>query len=301
MEKYDLVIIGSGPAGYSASIYASRYKLNHVLIGEMPGGAGSYAHKVFNYPGYKDIPGVELMMKMKDQVMSYNPKVVMDKVISLVKKDGGFVIDSFGNGSFFSRAVLIATGTKRTELGIPSEKKFKGKGVSYCATCDGMLYKDKVVAVLGGSNAANMSTVYLSDIAKKVYQIYRKDNLRGEQLWIDEVMSRDNVEVIFNANVVEFLGDDVLKQIRLDKDGMMFDVDGAFVEIGSTPSLDFNPGVELNEEGYVVVGNDQRTSVEGIYAAGDITTNSSNFRQIVTACSEGAIAAHEIYFWLKKN
>jgi thioredoxin reductase (NADPH) len=299
MEKYDLIIIGSGPAGYSASIYASRYKMNHIVVGEMPGGAGSYAHKVFNYPGYKEITGVELMMKMKEQALSYGVELFMDRVVS-VKKEGNFVVETKGMKSFESKAVLIATGTKRITLDIPSENKFKGKGISYCATCDGMLYKDKVVAVVGGANAANMSAVYLSDIAKKVYVIYRRESLRGEQMWIDEVMSKENIEVIFNANVVEFLGDDILKQIRLDKDDMVVDVDGVFVEIGSKPSLDFNPGVDLCEQGYIKVDNHQKTSAEGIYAAGDITTNSASFHQVVTACSEGAVAAHSIYYWLKR-
>jgi thioredoxin reductase (NADPH) len=176
-KKYELIIIGSGPAGYSASIYASRYKVDHLVLGEMPGGAGSYAHKVFNYPGYIEIPGVELMMKMKDQAASYGVEILMEKVVS-VKKNNDFIVETNSGKSFESKAILIATGTKRITLGVPTENQFKGKGVSYCATCDGMLYKDKVVAVVGGANAANMAAVYLSDIAKKVYVIYRRDKLK---------------------------------------------------------------------------------------------------------------------------
>jgi thioredoxin reductase (NADPH) len=301
-SKYDLIIIGSGPAAYSASLYASRYKIDHVIIGAMPGGTASFAHRICNFPGFKKITGLELMMKMREQVLEYGVGEIMDKVTGVVKNDDGlFNVQTQSNGDFSSKSVLVAVGTERRELGISSEAKFKGKGVSYCATCDGMFYKDKVVAVLGGSNSANMAAVYLADICKKVYIIYRKDRLRGEELWIDEVMKNEKIEVVFNANVVEFLGDDSLESIRLDKDNMVLDVSGVFVEIGSKPGLDFDLGVDLNEGGYIVVNNEQKTSVEGIYAAGDITTNSNHFEQVVVACSEGAVAANSIYYDLKKG
>ncbi len=301
-SKYDLIIVGSGPAAYSASLYASRYKIDHVIIGAMPGGTASSAHRICNFPGFKEITGLELMMKMREQVLDYGVSEIMDKVTEVVKKDDGFFnVQTQSNGEFLSKMVLVAVGTERRELGVPSEAKFKGKGVSYCATCDGMFHKDKVVAVLGGSNSANMAAVYLADICKKVYIIYRRDRLRGEELWVDEVMKNEKIEVVFNANVVEFLGDDSLESIRLDKDNMVLDVSGVFVEIGSKPGLDFDLGAELNKDGYIVVDEKQKTSVEGIYAAGDITTNSNHFEQVIVACSEGAVAANSIYYDLKKG
>ena len=300
MEKYDLVIIGTGPAGYAASVYASRYKVNHVVIGAMPGGTASSAHRICNFPGYEEIPGLELMMKMRQQMLSYGTKEVMDRVVGISKEGNDFVVNTEKSGSYRSSSVLVAVGTKRRKLGLKEEKKYEGKGLSYCVTCDGMFYKDKEIAVVGGSDAANMATVYLSDIVKKVYVIYRGQKLRGEQLWIDEVMKAKNVEIIFNANVVELLGESSLEGVRLDKDNMKLDVGGVFVEIGSDPSLDFELDIDLNEAGYIVVDKAQKTSLDGIYAAGDITTNSNGFQQVVTACSEGAIAINSIYYCLKK-
>lgn len=301
-SKYDLIIIGSGPAAYSASLYASRYKIDHLIIGAMPCGTASSAHRICNFPGFKKITGLELMMKMREQVMEYGVNEMMDKVTGVVKNDDGtFTVQTQSNGDFSCKKVLVAVGTERRKLGIPSEKKFEGKGISYCATCDGMFYKDKTVAVLGGSNSANMAAVYLADICKKVYIVYRRDKLRGEELWIDEVMKNEKIEVVFNANAVELLGEDSLKSIRLDKDNMVLDVEGVFVEIGSTPGLDFDLGVELNEHGYIVVNHEQKTNVDGIYAAGDITTNSNQFEQIIVACAEGAVAANTIYYDLKRG
>ncbi len=300
MEKHDLIIVGSGPAAYAASVYASRYKINHLVIGAMPGGTASSAHRICNFPSYKEIPGLELMMKMRDQVLSYGTKEIMDKVVSVSKSENGFEIETESNGKFNSSCVLMAVGTKRRKLGLENEKKYEGKGLSYCVTCDGMFFKEKVVAVVGGSDAANMAAVYLSDIVKKVYVIYRGEKLRGEQLWIDEVMEAKNVEIVFNANVIELLGEKSLEKVRLDKDGMELEVNGVFVEIGSDPSLDFDLKVDLDENGYILVNESQQTSLDGIYAAGDITTNSNGFQQVVTACSEGAIAVNSIYYWLKK-
>lgn len=301
MKKYDLIIVGSGPAAYTASVYASRYKISHVIIGSMPGGNASSAHRICNFPAFDEISGLELMMKMRSQVSSYGVDEVMDRVVGVSESGDGLVVKTEKNGEYLGSKVLMAVGTKRRRLGLSSEKKFEGKGLSYCVTCDGMFYKDKIVAVVGGSDAANMAAVYLSDIVEKVYVIYRGEKLRGEQLWIDEVMSAENVEVIFNANVVDLLGNESLEKVKLDKDDIELEVGGVFVEIGSDPCLDFDLGVELNNAGYIVVNDEQKTSKEGIYAAGDITTNSNGFQQVVTACSEGAVAVNSIYFSLKKG
>lgn len=299
-KQKELIIIGSGPAAYTASIYASRYKVDHMIIGSMPGGTITSAHKVCNYPGFDEISGMDLMMKVREQVNSYEVDEVMSKVIRVDRgKDGLFSVHAENGGVFVSKSILIAVGTKRRNLGLPSESRLEGKGISYCCTCDGMFYKDKVVGVIGGANAANMAAIYLADIARKVYVIYRKGELRGDRLWIDEVLSNGKIELVLNSNVVEFLGDDVLTGVRIDKDDQEIALDGAFLEIGSVPSLDFDTGVELTEDKYIKVDGAQKTSIDGIYAAGDITDASDGFHQVITACSEGAIAAHSIYYWLK--
>ena len=298
----DLIIVGAGPASYSASIYASRYKLDHTIVGALPGGTITSAHRVCNYPAFEDISGNELMMKMREHAMNYGVEEVMDKVVSVdSSNEGNFCIKTEREKEFFSRSLLIATGTKRKKLGIPSEEKFEGKGISHCPTCDASFYKDKVVAVVGGANAANMAAVYLSDVAKKVYMIYRGDELRGDRMWVDEVLNNGGIELIFNANVVEFLGDETLKGVKLDKGDMELELEGVFLEIGSDPVLDFNLGVDLTDHGYIDVDEKQKTSLEGVYASGDITSASNGFQQVIVACSEGAIAANSIYYWLKSS
>ncbi len=299
MEILDLIIVGAGPAGYTASIYSSRYKINHMIIGMMPGGTITSAHKVCNYPGFDDISGVDLMMKMRKGALDYGVEEVMAKVVNVKRQDNVFLVELENGQSFKSRSVLIAIGTKRRSLGIDSEKKFEGKGLTYCSTCDGMLYKGKVVGVVGGANAATMSAIYLADIAERVYLIYRGDSLRGDKLWIDEVLSKKNVELILNSNVVELLGNNLLEGVRLDTSNRILDLNGLFLEIGAVSALDFDLGVDLTEHGYIVVDEGQGTSVDGIYAAGDITTGSNSFHQVVTACSEGAIASNSIYYYLK--
>ncbi len=298
----DLIIIGAGPASYTASIYASRYKLDHAIVGLMPGGAITSAHRVCNYPAFEDLSGNDLMMKMRQHALNYGVEELVYRVVSVGgNREEGFYIGTEGGKEFSSRALLIATGTRRRKLGISSESKFEGKGISHCATCDGSFYKDKVVAVVGGANAANMAAVYLSEIAKKVYVIYRRNELRGDRIWIDEVLNSGNIELILSANVIEFLGDETLRAVRLDRDNMELEVDGAFLEIGADPALDFDPGIKLTDEGYILVDESQKTSKEGIYAAGDITNASNGFQQVITACSEGAIAANSIYYWLKAS
>ncbi len=298
-KKLDLIIVGLGPSGYCASIYASRYKMDHILIGSLPGGTVSSAHKICNYPGLQDISGIDLMVKMRKHALSYGVEEVMGKVIEVKKEDKGFKVFLENGDTFESKSVLISTGTKRRNLGLPSEKKFEGKGISYCSTCDGAFYKEKVVGVVGGSNAATMSAIYLSDIAKKVFVIYRGPELKGDRLWIDEVLKKSNVELILNANIVEFVGDGFLNSVKLDIDNRVVDLDGVFLEIGSVPSLDFKIDIAVNDRGYISVDSSQKTSVDGLYASGDITDSSNGFQQIVTSCSEGAIASNSIYYYLK--
>ena len=303
-DKYSLVIIGAGPAGFSASIYASRYKIDNLVIGQAIGGLIFEAHKVCNFPSEEEINGQDLANKMKAHAESLGASVLLDKVISVNKAEEGFSISTMNGKKVFASAIILALGTEHRKLGLPNEGKFLGKGLSYCATCDAMFYKDKTVVVVGGANSAHTSSLYLSEIAKKVYQIYRKDKLRGERAWVEQVLSNKKIEVIYNTQVVELKGESKLEKIILNEPyqgSKEILTDGLFVEIGTSPKSELIDILKLekNEAGYVIVDSAQRTNQEGVWAAGDITTASNGLRQVITASSEGAIAADDVFKFLQ--
>ena len=306
INKYSLIIIGAGPAGLTASIYASRYKIDNLIIGEVVGGLTFEAHKICNFPTEEEISGIELTEKMKNNAKSLGAVLRMDKVIGINKKNKLFEVVTQSGEEFYTEAILLATGTERRKLNIPKENELLGKGIHYCATCDAVFYKDKVVAVVGGGDSANTASFYLAKVAKKVYQIYRKDKLRGEGLWIDQVINNKKIEVIYNREVIGLEGKEKLKKIILNvsyKGTKKIDIDGLFIEIGTVPVKGLIEKLSVNTDnyGYIKVNTDQTTSEKGIWAAGDITTNSNNFHQIITACSEGAIAAENIFNFLSRS
>ena len=303
---YDIAIIGSGPAGFAASIYASRYKLSNIVFGKLMGGTITEAHKVCNYPGVKDISGLELGMNFYNQAKELGGEYKAEHIIDIQTKDNVFFLTTEGNTQYIAKTVILGIGTNRNKLNLKNEDYYLGKGLSYCATCDAMFYKGKTVAVIGGSNASTMAASMLSDIAKKVYIIYRGTELRGEPLWVDEVTKKENIEIIFTTIVIGLEGEKKLEKIKLSRayNGSEYlDVDGAFVEIGSVPNVDLATklGIELDEKKYLKVGNDQSTSVEGVWAAGDCTSGSNRFRQVVTATAEGAVAANSIFSYIKRG
>ncbi|MDD2577822.1 MAG: FAD-dependent oxidoreductase [Candidatus Dojkabacteria bacterium] len=303
---YDIAIVGSGPASFSASIYASRYRLKNIIFGRQMGGTISDTHKVCNYPGVSDISGLELATRMYEQTKEQGAEISLESVKDIKKENNIFKLITDADKEYYSKTVIIATGTKRNKLALPREELFLGKGLSYCATCDGMFYKDKVVAVIGGSNAATMAASMLSDIAKQVYIIYRGTELRGEPAWIEVVETKENITVLFETLVIGLEGTDRLERVKLSKaykNSSYLDVDGVFVEIGSEPNivLPMKLGLELDERQYIKVEKDQSTNIEGIWAAGDCTTASNDFRQVVTAVAEGAIAANSIYVYLREH
>jgi len=305
-NKYSLIIIGAGPSGLTASIYASRYKIDHLIIGQAIGGLAFDAHKICNFPTEQEISGAELTKKMKEHAEFLGGTSIMDKVIDVRREnDKLFKITTQGEKIFWAKALLLAIGTKYRKMDLPDEDKFLGKGISYCATCDAMFYKDKTVAVIGGSDSANTASLYLSQIANKVYQIYRRNKLRGETAWIEQVLASKKIEVIYNATVTALKGEEKLEKIVLSTLGQNkkeLAVDGLFIEIGSVPDalLTKQLNLDIDKNGFIKVSPEQKTSQIGVWAAGDITNASNYFRQIITACAEGAIAAENIYKFLQK-
>lgn len=305
-NTYDIAIVGSGPAGYTASIYASRYKLKNIVFGKLIGGTITEAHKVCNYPGLPDISGIDLGYKFHEQAKDLGGEYSTESITEITKEGEIFKLLTDSNKQYFARTVILATGTERNKLAIPGEDKYIGKGLSYCATCDASFYKDKAVGVVGGSNAATMAATLLSDLAKQVYIIYRGTELRGEPAWVEPILKKGNVKVLFQTLIVGLEGEPRLQRVKLSKpfnDSEYLDVDGVFVEIGSEPNitLPLKLGLKLDKQNYIEVDNTQATSIEGIWAAGDCTTNSNKFKQVVTATSEGAVAANSIFCYLKES
>ncbi|MFA6383556.1 MAG: FAD-dependent oxidoreductase [Parcubacteria group bacterium] len=305
IKTYPLIIIGAGPAGLAASIYASRYGVKHIIVGELLGGLIAETHLIDNYPGIEDVTGFEFGQKLAHHAQKYGVEIMPGRVQKIFKAEADFEIELAGGGIISSKAILIATGTKHRKLGIKGEEEFLGKGVSYCATCDGFFYKNKTVAVVGGSDSAAGAAVYLSEICEKVYLIYRRKKLRAEDFWVNLVEKNSKIEVVYNTNIVEILGAEKVCEVQLDKiykNAETLSVDGLFIEAGSVPSIDFAGGLELetDENGYIKIKSDSSTSTLGVWAAGDTTTGSDKFCQVITACAEGAIAARSISNYLKK-
>jgi len=297
---YDVVIVGAGPAGLTAGIYAARYAMSAAVVGPDVGGTANLAHDIQNWPGFKG-PGMELMMKFKEHLESFGVPLVVCDVKSVEKTDDCFVV-STEKETFKGLSVVLAMGTKRRELEVPGEKKYFGKGVSYCATCDCHFFKDKVVGVVGGSDAAATAAQILANHASKVYVIYRKDHMRAEPARVQELESNSKVEFIYRANVTEIIGDSAMKKVKLDT-GAEVELDGLFIEIGGVPitAVAKELGVELAPNQRIQVDTGMKTNIDGVFAAGDITTGSNQFNQIVTAAAEGSIAALSAFNFVKKR
>lgn len=297
MQKnlFDLAIIGAGPAALSAAVYAARYKMNAIVIGQNPGGYVNDAHLVENWLGEKSIKGSELSAKFVEHVKNFEIEIRQKDIKAILKNGDHFSITA-GDDVVEAKQIIIATGTERNKLGIKGEEEFLGKGVSYCATCDGFFFRDRTVAVIGGGDSAATSALSLADVAKKVYVIHRRDELRACPAWKEQVHASDKIECVLGAQLKEIAGENVVKKLILDN-GQELDVDGVFIEIGSTPASTFIKalGVDTDEKGYIVVNDKQQTNVKNIYAAGDITTASSKLKQMIVAAAEGAVAAYNAY------
>lgn len=297
---YDLIIIGAGAGGLTAALFAVRYKLNTLVLSKDIGGLSLEASKIENYPGFISISGNELMELFRKQVAALGVEIVQEEVIRIDKilTGNSFVVTTEKN-SYDAKAIILAIGTKRRKLNVAGEDKFLGKGVSYCANCDAPLFKKKIVAVVGGSDAAAMSALLISEYAKKVYIIYRKSDLRAEPITVEKIKKNKKIEIIYNANVSKISGKDFVESVLLDN-GKELKIDGLFIEIGTTPSLALTKPLGLNTDslGYIITNEKMETNVEGVFAVGDIVKK--DLRQIITACSDGAIAALSAYKYIKQ-
>ena len=285
MEKYDVIIIGLGPAGAAAAIYSSRAGLSSVVLeGNAPGGQVVLTDKLENYPGIASVEGWKLATDMLGQVEKCGAKVVYERVsrVDLAAK-----IVETGSHSFEAGAIIIAGGASARKLGLPGEEKLIGRGISYCAVCDGGFYKGKTVAMVGGGETAVGDAIYLSRICEKVYLIHRRDSLRASKSKQKLLFNCNNVEVLYNSTVSELETDGRLTGVLLGS-GQRIGLDGLFVAIGSQPDTSIYEGLTL-EDGYIVTDESMSTAIPGVFAAGDI--RSKKVRQVVTAVSDGAIAA----------
>ena len=290
---YEIAIVGAGAAGCAAAIYAGRSGASVVVFDRgMGGGLTMEAPKIENYPGFKSIGGVELAEKMKEHAAEYAEMKYGEEVKELkVTQDGVEVITN--RGKYFVGAVILCTGTEHRKLGVKGEKEFAGRGVSYCATCDGFFFKGKKVVVVGGGNSAVIEAIYLKQIGCDVYVIHRRDELRAEKA-LEEEAKEKGIHFIWNSVVEEIIGKEMVEGVKIKNvktgEEKILEVSGVFVSIGEEPQnqLAKQLGLKLDENGYIVVDGMGRTNVERIFAAGDIT---GGVRQIITACAKGAKAA----------
>ncbi len=301
MKKFDVIIIGAGPAGMTAGIYSARSGLNTGIISKDIGGTTNSILLLENWPGFNG-KGNELMKKFYEQLKEYEEvKVIMSDVERIERKNDSFVVKT-KKDVFEAKSIIIATGTERRKLGVPGEEELTGKGVSYCVTCDAFFFKGKVVGVVGGSDCAAVSALALSDLCKKVYIIYRGQKLRCEDINYERLKKKSNVEMVYNAIPKKIVGKEKVNGIEVEEKDKKrtIELDGIFVEIGSVPLNKFAKELDLklDKEGYILVDEDMKTSVGGVFAAGDIT--SQKLKQVVVASGQGSIAAKSAYAYIKK-
>lgn len=291
---YDVIIVGAGPAGLTASIYARRAnKSVLVLEATTYGGQIINTLDIENYPAAPHISGYDFATKLYNQAKEQGAQIVFEKVVKI--KDGDLKEVATKNNTYKSKALILATGSDNRKLGIDGEDELIGKGISYCATCDGGFYKGKDVAVVGGGNTALEDALYLSDIANKVYLIHRRDSFRGEESLVEKIKSKDNIECIYNSSVISLKHDDVLTGIVVsdkEKNSTTINVSGLFIAVGRIPENEnFRELINLDNNGYIIASEDCHTNIPGIFACGD--NRVKLLRQLVTAAGDGAVAATE--------
>lgn len=301
---YDVIIIGGGPAGFTAALYSARARLKTLVIEKMfSGGQMATTDHMENYPGFDEpVGGIELALKMEKQAKKFGAEILYEEVIDIELNDSMKIVKTTTN-TYVCKSLILCMGASPRTLGLDKEDRFRGFGVSYCAVCDAAFYKDKTVAVVGGGNTAAEDAILLAKYASKVYLIHRRDNLRAAKLVQEELFKYDKIEFVWNSQVIELLGERKLVGIRIKNnitnEISTLDIDGLFVAIGLDPNNAIVKGkIKLSEHGYIITDNNMQTSVEGVFAAGDICDKP--LRQVITAASDGAVAAYSAEKYIDK-
>jgi len=301
MDSHDLIVIGGGAAGLGAALYAARFRLNVLALAKEFGGTGNIAHRVDNWIGEPGISGFDLMQKFIEHVKQYGVPMIQEEVTAVSKTADGFEVAA-SDTRYSTRMIVFSNGMAHRKLGVPGEEEYAGRGVHYCYTCDGPLYRGKRLAVIGGSDAAALGTMFLSEYATKVYTVFRRERMTAEPVSMERVQKLVNAEFVPSSNVTEVIGDGTkVTQAKLDT-GRVLDIDGLFIEIGHLPlnQLARDLGVETDAKGFIKVNSRQETNVHGILAAGDIT-NATELKQFITSAAEGSIAAQTAYHTISKG
>lgn len=305
MKRYDVIVIGGGPAGYTAAMYAARAGLSTLVIEKLsPGGQMAQTMQIDNYPGFEEgVDGFTLGMKMQQGAERFGAETLMAEVVS-VQLDSAVKTIETTDGSFEGRTVIIATGASHRPLGLAGEHDLVGRGLAYCAACDGMLYRGKTVVVVGGGNSAAADALLLSRICEKVILVHRRDTLRATKIYHEPLMQAENVEFRWNSTVEEVIAEDKVKAVRLRDvntgEESILPTDGVFISIGRLPASElFKGSLELDASGYIVADEDTRTGVPGVFAVGDVRTKS--VRQVATAVADGAAAVHAAEAYLAET
>ena len=302
-KKFDLVIIGGGAAGLSAGMYAGRYLMKTAIIrGNEPGGETATAATIENWPGTISIDGFELMQNMEKHAQISGAEV-FDGEVTALEKRGDCFISIVGERLFVSKTIILAVGSARRKLGLPNEDNLRGKGVSYCATCDAPLYKQKTIAIVGAGDAAVKGANLAARFASKIYILTRGTELKGEPANLEQLKAKTNVETVFGIEVKEIIGEKFIEKVVLSKPingSPELPLQGLFVEVGASPRTELSKmlGLELDPKGYIHVNQFMHTNIPGIYAAGDITDGAGDFRQDITAAAQGAMAATSAYKYI---
>lgn len=305
MKIYDLAIIGSGPAGMTAAIYAKRAMLDCVLLEKeyLPGGQVIKTYEVDNYPGIPKTNGMELSSKFSEHAKELGVERITGEVRK-IQADGEIKEIELGSGEIIrTRTIILATGAIHRTLEVPGEERLTGMGVSYCATCDGAFFRDKVTAVVGGGDVALEDALFLSRMCKKVYLIHRRDQLRGAKILQDQVKKSENIEILWDTVVTEIEGETTVEKVHIQNVNNHVDnilnVDGIFVAVGTKPASELLKGqLEMDEQGYIVAGEDGITNIPGIFAGGD--GRRKKLRQVVTAVADGANCVQSVERYLQK-
>lgn len=302
---YDMIIVGGGPGGYTSALYAARAGFNVLVLEKFSaGGQMALTHQIDNYPGFEDgIDGFSLADKMKKQAERFGARSENAEVIKVNLTVNPKEIET-AKGTFLSKTVVLAAGANPRELGVDKETELTGRGVAYCASCDGMFYRDKTVVVVGGGNTAAADAILLSRIAKKVIIVHRRDTLKATRIYHEPLMNAENVEFKWDSTVTELLYEDKITGVKIKNvktgEESIIDCDGVFVSVGRKPATDFlGSQLDLDENGYIIADETTKTSIPGVYAVGDIRTK--QLRQVVTAVSDGAMAVHSAEEYLAEE